>query len=112
MPWKHEWVEPELAFKCSTYSKTNGRKTINVYHTYKDHEHDERLTYWYTLGDGLDSWDDPTTIHNFDIRDFPTYDETLSHRHIMQLAIDRQLCTIEDVLIYIQPINRGSNAEQ
>ena len=112
MPWKHKWVEPKLAFTCSPSNNPDGRKTINVYHTYKNHEHDERLTYWYTLGDGLDSWDDPTHVHDFDIRDFPTYHQTLSHQQIMQAAIDQDLCTIEDILIYIQPITQGSNAPQ
>ena len=83
-----------------------------MYHCYKNNEYGEPLTYWYTLGDGLDSWGDPTGIHDFDIRNFATYHETLSHQQIMQLAIDRKLCTIEDVMIYMHPINRVSDAPQ
>ena len=117
MPWKTEWIPPELAFMCTRFIQLKGAlyktaQTIKVYHCYKNNEHDARLTYWYTLGNGLDSWGDPTNVHNFDIRDFPTYDETLSHQQIMQAAIDQDLCTIEDIMIYIQPINRGSNAKQ
>ena len=110
MPWKYEWVEPELAFTCSPYDSTNNPGKINVYHTYKDNEIDNRLTYWYTLGNGLDSWGDSTRVHDFDIRDFPTFNQTMSHQQIMQAAINQNLCTIEDIMIYIQPINRGSNA--
>ena len=117
MPWKHEWVDPELAFKCSTYSPSTGRKTIRVYLAYKDDNWAEPLDYHYTLHDGKPQTDTTYAnnrhgIFDFDIRDFPTYHDDLTHQHIMQLAIDRQLCTIEDVMIYIQPINRGSNATQ
>ena len=116
MPWRTKWVKPKLAFKCHRFvrfarAQYKHRQAINVYHCYKDDDHDQRLTYWYTLGDGLDSWGDPTHIHNFDLRDFPTYDETLSHQQIMQTAIDQELCTIEDIMIEIQPIDRSSTTK-
>lgn len=113
MPWETNWIPPELAFKCHHFVQFKGARYrhlqyINVYHCYKNDDHDNRLTYWYTLGDGLDSWGDPTHVHNFDIRTFPTYDATLSHQQIMQLAIDRGLCTIEDIIIYIEPTSPGA----
>jgi hypothetical protein len=117
MPWNTEWIEPKLAFqvvkhKPSSVTEAASVWPYNVYHCYKNNDADHRLTYWYTLGNGLDSWGDPTHVHNFDIRDFPTYDETLSHQQIMQAAIDQDLCTIEDIMIDIQPLNRGTNATQ
>jgi hypothetical protein len=123
MPWKHEWVDPEFAFqvvvtKPSTKTKAASVWPYNVYHAYKDNNWNERLSYWYTLHDGDPANHPPHisnvdhTVFEFDIRTFPTYHEGMSHNYIMQLAIDRELCTIEDVMIYIQPINRGSDAQQ
>ena len=116
MPWQVKWIPPELAFTCHHFVQIDGarykqRRNINVYHCYKNEEPENRLTYWYTLGDGLDSWGDPTNVHNFDIRNFATYDKTLSHQQIMQAAIDRELCTIEDIMIYIHQVDRGNNAK-
>ena len=120
MPWKHEWVDPEIAFqvvvtKPSTPTKAASVWPYEVYHVYKDDNWNERLSYWYTLHDGYDTnghfSDNDTTNYEFDIREFPTYHEELEHQHIIQLAIDRELVTIEDCFIYIQPLNRGSNAK-
>ena len=112
MPWKHEWVDPELAFKCSTYSPSTGRKTIRVYLSYKDENWAEPLDYHYTLHDGKPQTDTSHAsnahgIFDFDIRDFATYDESLTHHQIMQAAIDQELCTIEDIMIYIEPTSPG-----
>tara|TARA_R100000234_G_scaffold119896_1_gene104222 strand:+ start:1102 stop:1470 length:369 start_codon:yes stop_codon:yes gene_type:complete len=122
MPWKHEWVDPELAFTCHKFTKMKGAQYsqctyIPVYRAYKDDNYNEPLSYWYTLHDGAPETDTNHAsnhhgIFDFDIRDFPNYDETLSHQHIIQTAIDQELCTIEDVMIYIQPTNRGSDATQ
>ena len=110
MPWRTEWINPELAFVCYKIGPTPIHQTIRVYHCYKNHESDSRLTYWYTLNyDGLDSWGDPTSVHQFDIREFATYDETLSHREILQQAIDNNLCTIEDIFIHIERAHHVSH---
>ena len=114
MPWKHQWVEPEIAFLCTTQDK--GRpSTITVYHAYKENDYYERLCWWYTLHDGDPASHPPHisgtdhTVFEFDIRTFPTYDKTLDHRTIFQQAVDQKLCTIEDVFIYIQKAHNVSH---
>jgi hypothetical protein len=120
MPWKHEWVEPEVAFVCHQWvsGPTPNERTlhyIDVYHAYKDDNWGERLSYWYTLHDGDPANHPPHisgtdhTVFEFDIRSFPTYDDSLGHRDIMQQAIDKNLCTIEDVMIYIEKAHHVSH---
>tara|TARA_A100001391_G_scaffold205404_2_gene205791 strand:- start:1533 stop:1877 length:345 start_codon:yes stop_codon:yes gene_type:complete len=110
MPWKHEWVDPEIAFVCTLNSDPEPA-IVHVYHAYKDDNWIERLSYWYTLHDGYDTngrfSSNDTSHYEFDIRDVPTYHENQSHRHILQLAIDRGLVTIEDCFIYIQKVNNA-----
>ena len=107
MPWKHEWVEPEVAFQVAIQVGTQNWKDINVYHVYKDNNVNARLTYWYTLCDGTSDGDSDSL--EFDIRSFPTYDESWDHHRIMQTAIDTSLCTIEDVFIYIEKAQHVSH---
>ena len=111
MPWKHEWVDPEVAFqivitKPSTQTSAASVWPYNVYHVYKDENYGERLCYWYTLHNGLDpdgtyTQGDSTRYH-FDIREVPTYDADLRHEDVLQLAIKRGLVTIEDCFIYFE----------
>jgi hypothetical protein len=123
MPWKHEWVEPELAFTVTKYTPGSKAKSAalwiyQVFHAYKNDNYNERLSYWYTLHDGDPANHPPEmsdldhTYFEFDIRDFPTYDDSLEHNEIIQLAIDRELCTIEDVFIHIEKAHRGTDAPQ
>ena len=109
MPWKHEWVPPEVAF----YIQTPDDEDIPVFHAYKDNNYCERLCYWYTLHDGshLDADDQDISHLEFDIRSFPTYNESMDHQAIMQCAYDNALCTIEDVFIHIEQAHRGSDAK-
>ena len=111
MPWKHEWVDPEVAFqivitKPSTTTKPASVWPYNVYHVYKDENYNERLCYWYTLHDGFDPDGTytarQTTHYHFDIREVPTYDINLRHEDVLQLAIKRGLVTIEDCFIYFE----------
>lgn len=111
MPWKHEWVDPEVAFqivitKPSTATEPASVWPYDVYHVYKDDNYCERLTYWYTLHDGYDTdgrfSEGDTSNYEFDIRNVPTYDGALSHEEVLQLAIERGLCTIEDCFIYFE----------
>lgn len=44
MPWKQEWVDPEVAL---TAPDANGDAVV-VYHCYKDDDADDRLTYHFT----------------------------------------------------------------
>ena len=116
MPWKHEWVDPETAIqvvvtKPSTKTHAASVWPYEVYHVYKNDNYCERLCWWYTLHDGHCSAHD-TSDYEFDIRTVPTYHENQSHQEILQLAIDRELVTIEDCFIYIQPLNRGSDETQ
>ena len=110
MPWKHEWVPPEVAF----YIHTPDDEDIPVFHAYKDNDHCERLCYWYTLhGEAQLDTDDQDISHlEFDIRIFPTYDISMEHQDIMQSAYDTNLCTIEDVFLCVETAHRGTNAEQ
>ena len=117
MPWQHTWVEPEVAFQVAIQVGTQNWKDINVYHTYKDDDWNERLTWWYTLHDGQPQTDTTHAsnahgIFDFDIREFPTYDESWDHHRILQTAIDTNLCTIEDIFIHTEKAHRGTNAEQ
>ena len=109
MPWRHEWIEPELAFtvyltKASTPEKPASIWPYYVYHVYKDDNAAERLCYWYTLHDGRDPdgtyTEGDLTQYHFDIRDVPTYDPQLEHEQILQRAVQSGLCTIEDCFIY------------
>jgi hypothetical protein len=106
MPWNHEWVPPEVAF----YIHTPDDEDIPVFHAYKNNEWNHRLSYWYTLHDGsyLDADDQDISHLEFDIRSFPTYDVSMDHQDIMQCAYDNALCTIEDVMIYIEPTSPGT----
>lgn len=122
MPWKTEWRPPELAFTCHKFTRMKGAQYaqchyVKVYLAYKDADWDLPYDYIYTLHDGSPGTTKAHAsnrhgIFDFDIRDFATYDESLTHQQIMQAAIDQELCTIEDVMIYIQPTNRGSDAHQ
>ena len=49
MPWKHEWVEPEVAFqivitKPSTPTAAASVWPYDVYHVYNNADYDERLS--------------------------------------------------------------------
>ena len=110
MPWKHEWVEPEVAFQVAIQVAPKEWQDINVYHTYKNNDATERLCYWYTLCDGTSGQDSDSL--DFDIREFPTYDESWDHHRIMQTAIDTNLCTVEDVFLHMEKAHRGTNAPQ
>ena len=116
MPWINKYIEPDLAFKCHKWTKMKGAQYaqvhfIEVYHAYKNNDYHNRLQYWYTLhnGVGLDveTWD--ISHLEFDIRDLPTFDESLTHQEILQQAIDNNLCTIEDVFIHIQKAHHVSH---
>ena len=111
MPWKHEWIDPEIAFqivitKPSTPTQAASVWPYDVYHVYNNDDYDERLSYWYTLHSGYDPdgtyTAQDTTHYHFDIRDVPTYDEDLRHEDVLQLAIKRGLVTIEDCFIYFE----------
>ena len=111
MPWKHEGVDPEVAFrivitKPSTPTKAASVWPYDVYHVYKNDNYAERLSYWYTLHSGYDPdgtyTAQDTTHYHFDIRDVPTYDQSLNHQDILDLAIKRGLVTIEDCFIYFE----------
>ena len=111
MPWKHEWVEPEVAFQIVIFKPGKPPQAASmwpydVYHVYKDDNYSERLSYWYTLHDGRNADGTYTagdlTQYHFDIRAVPTYDENLRHEDVLQLAIKRGLCTVEDCFIYFE----------
>ena len=105
MPWKHEWVDPEVAFqvvvtKPSTPTSAASVWPYDVYHVYKDDNYNERLSYWYTLHSGYDPDGtyaaQDTTHYHFDIREVPTYNEDMRHVDILDL------CTIEDCFIHFE----------
>ena len=111
MPWKHEWVEPEVAFqivitKPSTPTDAASVWPYDVYHVYNNDDYDERLSYWYTLHSGYDPdgtyTAQDTTHYHFDIREVHTYDINLPHEDVLNLAIAQGLCTIEDCFIYFE----------
>ena len=111
MPWKHEWVDPEVAFQIVIFKPGKPPQAASVwpydvYHVYKNANYGERLSYWYTLHDGRNPDGTYTagdlTQYHFDIRDVPTYDEDLRHEDVLQLAIKRGLCTVEDCFIYFE----------
>ena len=111
MPWKHEWVDPEVAFqvvvtKPSTPTSAASVWPYDVYHVYKDDNYNERLSYWYTLHSGYDPdgtyTAQDTTHYHFDIREVPTYNEDMRHVDILDLAIRSGLCTIEDCFIHCE----------
>jgi len=111
MPWKHEWVDPEVAFqvvvtKPSTQTSAASVWPYDVYHVYKDDNYNERLSYWYTLHSGYDPdgtyTAQDTTHYHFDIREVPTYNEDMRHVDILDLAIRSGLCTIEDCFIHFE----------
>tara|TARA_R100000988_G_scaffold88793_1_gene52098 strand:+ start:3434 stop:3820 length:387 start_codon:yes stop_codon:yes gene_type:complete len=128
MPWKHEWVQPDLAFTVTKFKPTTKTERASlwiyqVFHAYKNDDYNERLSYWYTLHDGDPANHPPAmsdvdhTYFEFDIRDFPTYDHSMDydkhgHQVIMQQALDADLCTIEDVFLHIEKAQRGTNATQ
>lgn len=68
MPYKEEWVPPEL------FMTHNG---VNVFHAYKDGSFDDRLDYWYTL----DAQDNGS---NFDVRDLQVPSKDLIFRKAWQ----------------------------
>ena len=111
MPWKHEWVDPEIAFQIVIFKPSKPPEAASmwpydVYHVYKDDNYGERLSYWYTLHNGRNADGTYTagnlTQYHFDIRDVPTYDKDLRHEDVLQLAIKRGLCTVEDCFIYFE----------
>jgi hypothetical protein len=112
MPWKHEWVPAQLAFTVTQIQpETPERKKAvwpyNIYHAYKDNNWGERLAYWYTLHDGFNSDGthcmDPTLWRfEFDIRDLPNFDDNLNHKDILQIAINQNLCTINNDILHIK----------
>lgn len=84
MPYKTEWVDPELLLTH------NG---VSVYRTYRDDDiEDGKSDYWFTT-DKLDNEGDDT---RFDIRDLPNYTCKYSGEVIIKDAIE---------LGYIKPFN-------
>jgi hypothetical protein len=64
MPWKQEWVEPEIAFAIGEDGESP-KNLIVVYHSYKDNWYHERYQYWFNLSNNDDEQ------YEFDIRDVP-----------------------------------------
>lgn len=81
MPYKTEWVPPEMAFILK-----DGRP---VYHTYKDNDcNNGRMRYWYTISD--DPEDEEAGKYDVDVRDYPSCGSE-NHQEILQNAVDRGL---------------------
>jgi hypothetical protein len=67
MPYKTEWVEPDV-FHMYIHPVTKA-ETV-VYHAYKDNDADEVLSYWYALYTGEEDFDEGI---EFDVRELPHY---------------------------------------
>ena len=114
MPWKNEWVKPDVAFRVAIELSPGTWRDRNVYHAYKEDDYYNRLNFWYTLHDGtpetnLNHTNNRHGIFDFDIREFPTYDESWDHHRILQTAIDTNLCTIEDIFIHTEKAHNVSH---
>lgn len=63
MPYKTEWVEPEIFLT---------HKGVTVWHCYKDGEYDRMLHYWFTVTKvDLADYDDGE--HEFDVRELKAF---------------------------------------
>lgn len=73
MPYKREWVDPEVAVE---------HKGVKIYHAYDEQEFDERLSYWFSV--------DTQGEFLFDIRDLKTKgdDGPEGRADILRRAID------------------------
>ena len=77
MPW--QWVEPEFFLS---------HRGVKIYHAYKDEYSDISLEFWYSTSSSAGY------SYEFDVRDLPGYrspieaDKMLSHRIVIEAAID------------------------
>lgn len=75
MPYEYKWIEPEVAVH---------HRDITVFHTYRDNEADQRMSFWFVI-DTDDLCEIEDSSNYFDVRTLPewtpapSYAETDEH---------------------------------
>jgi len=78
MPYRTEWVEPELMIEHE------GKK---IFYAYRHDDAEERMSYWYNTD--REELDGEFGGFRFDIRELPNYDDKRHHLEILAEAIDK-----------------------